>query len=60
MSNTPSLSKFKLCQQQADEFLLTHNLYKLFKILSYHTQVNCVENNVSFLKTTLITVLWLW
>ena len=50
MSNKPSLSKFKLFQQQTGEFFLTQTLYKLFKILSYHTQVNCVENKVSFLK----------
>jgi hypothetical protein len=57
MSNKPSLSKFKLFQQQTGEFFLTQNSRKLFKILSYHTQINCVQNNVSFLKTTLITAI---
>jgi len=46
MSNKPSLSTLKLFQQQTAEFFLTQNLYNLFRILSYHTQVNWVENNV--------------
>jgi len=32
----------------------------LFKTLEHHTQGNRVENNVSFFKTTLITLLCLW